>query len=278
MPRLSAILALLCTAAAGAAPAPQRIVSLNLCTDRLLLALVPGQRIASLTWLARSDGDPGERAAAARLPRNHGSAEEVLAAHPDLVLAGRYTTASTRALLAQVGVPMLEVDAVQDWDGIRRVTRQVATAVGEAPRGEALLARMDAQLAAIAALPAAPPLRAIGWDGAAEDVPGADTLFNTILTTAGAVNIAARPAGPAGFSLEQVLRARPRLLLKGTSNAGGGSLRDTVADHPVLHALRGLTVVDYPQSAWACGVPAAADYALELARTLRALPAVPAAR
>jgi hypothetical protein len=34
-----------------------------------------------------------------------------------------------------------------------------------------------------------------------------------------------------------------------------------------------MTVVDYPEGAWACAVPAAADYARDLARTLRALPA-----
>jgi iron complex transport system substrate-binding protein len=277
--RLSAaILVLMCAAAAGAAPAPQRIVSLNFCTDRLLLALVAPRRIASLTWLARSEGEPGERALAVRLPQNHGSAEEVLAAHPDLVLAGRFTTATTRALLARVGVPMIEIDAAQDWDGIRRTTREVAAAVGEAARGEALLAHMDAQLAAIAALPAAPPVRAIGWDGAAEDVPGADTLFNTILASAGAVNIAARPVGRGGFDLEQVLRARPQVLLRSTSDVGSSSLRSSLADHPVLRALPGLTVIDYPESAWACGVPAAADYARDLARSLRSLPAQPAAR
>ena len=126
---------------------------------------------------------------------------------------------------------------------------------------------------------AATPVRAIGWNGAAEDVPGADTLFNTILTTAGAVNMAARPAGRGGFDLEQVLRARPQVLLRGTSDAGEHvRCAAAVADHPVLRALPGLAVIDYPEGAWACGVPAAADYALDLARTLRALPAEPAAR
>lgn len=273
--RLSAaILCFVCAMAAAAAP-PRRIVSLNLCTDQLLLALVPPERIASLTWLARLEGDTAQRALAARVASNRGGAEEVLAAHPDLVLAGRYTTATTRALLRRVGVPLLEVDAVQDWEGIRRVTREVAAAVGEPERGAALLAHMDAQLAAIVALRAPRPVRAIGWSGAAEDVPGADTLFNTILTTAGAINLAARPTGRSGFDLEEVLRVRPQLLLRGVSYGEGRALRDGVADHRVLRALPGLAVVDYPEGAWACGVPAAADHALELARTLRALSAEP---
>jgi len=258
--------------AAAAAP-PQRIASLNLCTDQLLLALVPPERIASLTWLARTDGDLAQRELAARLPINRGGAEEILAVHPDLVLAGRYTTATTRALLRRVGVPMVEVDAALDWQGIRRVTREVAAAVGASEQGEALLARMDAELATIAALRAPLPVRAIGWSGAAEDVPGADTLFNTILTTAGGINLAARPAGGSAFDLETVLRLRPQVLLRGTSFGEGRALRSGLANHRALRALPGLTVIDYPEGAWACGIPATATHALELARQLRALPA-----
>ncbi|HTQ36033.1 MAG TPA: ABC transporter substrate-binding protein [Steroidobacteraceae bacterium] len=268
------VLCLCCAAAAPAAAPPRRIVSLNFCTDQLLLALVPPERIASLTWLARTDGDAAQRALAARLPANRGSAEEVLALHPDLVLAGRYTTAITRALLKRTGAAMLEVDAAQDWEGIRRTTREVAAAVGATARGEVLLAHMDAALAAAAALRVADPVRVIGWNGAAADVPGADTLFDTILRTAGAVNIAARPGAAASFDLEQVVRARPRVLLRGTSYAGARTLRAGVADHPVLRALPDIAIIDYPEGAWACGVPAAADYALDLARRLRALPAV----
>lgn len=274
---LVATLLFLVSVAAQAGP-PQRIVSLNFCTDQLLLALVPPERIASLTWLARTDGTAAERVLAAGLPVNRGGAEEVLAAQPDLVLAGRYTTATTRALLERSGLQMLEVDAANDWEGIRRVTRAVAAAVGEPARGEVLLARMDADLAQTAAVRALVPVRAIGWSGAAEDVPGADTLFNTILTTAGAVNIAALPTGRRGFDLEQVLRARPQLLLRGTSHAGDSSVRSGAADHPVLRALPGLSIIEYHEGAWACGVPAAAGHALALARELANLPAPDPAR
>jgi iron complex transport system substrate-binding protein len=250
---------------------PRRIVSLNLCTDQLLMALVPASRIASITWLSRTEGDPALLALAQRLPVNRGSAEEVLAARPDLVLAGRYTTGTTRALLRRVGVPMMEVDAVQDWDGIRRITREVAAAVGARERGEQLLARMDAQLASLAPLQSQPAVRAIGWSGAEDDVPGADTLFNAILHSAGAVNLAALPQGRHSFDLEQVLRARPRVLLRGTSYGSGPALRSTIARHRALRALPGLTVIQYPEAVYGCGVPHAAELAVRLAGELAPL-------
>lgn len=279
MPSFRLLLSSCCLLLAGTATAspPARIVSLNLCTDQLLMALVEPARIASLTWLSRTEGDPTLRALAAQRPSNRGSAEEVLAARPDLVLAGRYTTSVTRALLKRAGVRVIDVDAAQDWEGIRRITREVASAVDAPARGEHLLAGMDEALRQAAMVRPAVPVRTIGWSGAAEDVPGADTLFDTILRTAGGVNIAAQQQGLRSFDLEQVVRAAPRVMLRGAAQGESAALRNGVAAHPVLAALPTLTVMEYPEAVYGCGVPRAADLALELARALAALP-VEAAR
>jgi iron complex transport system substrate-binding protein len=246
------------------AQSPQRIVSLNLCTDQLLMDLVAPARIASITWLSRSEGDPRLLPMARQLSVNHGSAEEVLALRPDLVIAGRFTTGTTRALLRKVGVPLLEVDSASDWVGVRRITREVAAAVGEAARGEELLQQMDATLAQLARRRPATPLRAIGWSGAGDDVPGRDTMFNTILETAGAINLGAR-AGAGSFDLEQVLHAAPQVLLRGAAYAGKPALRNEAARHPVLRALSGVATVQYPEAVYGCAVPSAAQLAVGLA-------------
>jgi iron complex transport system substrate-binding protein len=246
------------------AQSPQRIVSLNLCTDQLLMALVAPARIASITWLSRSEGDPSLLPMVRRLPVNHGSAEEVLALRPDLVVAGRFTTGTTRALLRKVGVPLLEVDSASDWQGVRRITREVAAAVGEAARGEELLQQMDATLAELARRRPVIPLRAIGWSGAGDDVPGRDTMFNTILEAAGAINLGAR-AGAGSFDLEQVLHAAPQVLLRGAAYAGKPALRNDVANHRVLRALPGVATVQYPEAVYGCAVPSAALLAVGLA-------------
>ena len=47
--------AALCT---GAAAKPGRVMSLNICTDQMLLALAPESRIASLTFMAREQAAP----------------------------------------------------------------------------------------------------------------------------------------------------------------------------------------------------------------------------
>jgi iron complex transport system substrate-binding protein len=264
------LLLCLATGVATAAP-PQRVMSLNLCTDQLLMALLPPQRIASITWLSRTEGDPALLALARRLPINHGSAEEVLVACPDLVLAGRFTTATTRSQLRRAGIPLLEVDAPSDWDGIRRVTREVAAALGAQAQAEQQLATMDAQLQQLAGSRPAHAVRVIGWGGTGEDVPGRDTLFNTILEAAGGVNLAALDSGPRSFDLEQVLLAHPQVVMRGAAYGARPSLRNSVAIHRALRRQPSIKMMTYPEAVYGCAVPRASQVATELAATLRDL-------
>ena len=86
---------------------------------------------------------------------------------------------------------MVEVPQAENFDQIRAVTRQVAEAVGEDARAEALIAQMDASLRALAAQRPSTPFRVAGWGGGGF-VPGRGTLFNAVLKAAGGTNIAAR--------------------------------------------------------------------------------------
>lgn len=76
------------------------MISLNLCTNQLLLELADPQSIASVTSLARDCSISAQCNTAATVPINYGTAEELLAARPDLVLAGSTRRARRSALPA----------------------------------------------------------------------------------------------------------------------------------------------------------------------------------
>ena len=63
---------------------PRRIVSLNMCTDELVLRLANPEAIASVTWLSQDPRNANMAEAARRIPANHGLVEQVLAFRPDL--------------------------------------------------------------------------------------------------------------------------------------------------------------------------------------------------
>ncbi len=73
--------------AGGPARAVERVVSLNLCSDQLLVMLAP-EKVAALTVLARDPSLSVVAAEARHLPVVRADAEAVLRLRPDLVLAG----------------------------------------------------------------------------------------------------------------------------------------------------------------------------------------------
>ncbi|WP_040639026.1 ABC transporter substrate-binding protein [Microvirga lotononidis] len=133
-------------AGAGAQTRPERVASLNLCTDQLLLALADRGRISSLSRLA---GDPSLSFLAdkaAGLPRNDGGAEAVLFARPDLVLTGTYGQQEQGVLLRRQG---LDVMTFAPWTSLeqgRSQIRALALRLGHPNRGEDLIARIDGSL------------------------------------------------------------------------------------------------------------------------------------
>ena len=74
--------------AAPAGAAPERIVSINLCTDLLLMLLADPEQIASVSFLASEPQSSAMVAESVAYPANYGRAEEVFLMDPDLVPAG----------------------------------------------------------------------------------------------------------------------------------------------------------------------------------------------
>ncbi len=96
--------------------APQRIVSLNLCADELVLRLAAPGTVKSVTWLARDPALSNVAALAHTVPVNRGLAEDVVPLAPDLVIAGAYTTRTAVALLRRLKIPVLELDVPRNVD------------------------------------------------------------------------------------------------------------------------------------------------------------------
>lgn len=248
---------------------PVRVVSLNLCTDQLALALLPRDRIAALSFLA---ADPGLSALSGQvgdIPLVQGMAEEVLPLAPDLVLAGTFTTRPTIALLRARGVPVLEVGLVQDFDGIRAQIRQVATALDVTARGEQMITAMDATLTAARA-PAGRQgrLRVLSLAPGAFTA-GSGTLSDAVMRAAGLINYAA-DKGLAGYGylpVETVAADPPDLLISNTDEGGPPSLNGQVLAHPALD--RAVPTAARPQVSgklWTCGGPFTADAVAILAQ------------
>lgn len=263
--------------AAAADVGPRRIVSLNLCTDEVVLDLVSRERIAAVSHLA---ADPLVSAVAARangLPWTRGEAESVLALEPDLVLAGTFTTPATLDLLERLGRRVVRVPQASDLDGIHAAIRAVAAAVHEQGRGEELVHSFGAALAAAradllpihdAVLPSALIYQVNGLSAEA------GSLADALIRAAGLRNHAASLGLGAGGALPlEVLAASPPDLVILTGPAD--EYRTVVAEnlrHPVLRAvLAARASVVVPWRLWLCGSHHAGEAVRRLAEARRHL-------
>jgi iron complex transport system substrate-binding protein len=232
---------------------PERIVSLNLCTDQLLLQLVEPIRIASVTDLA-ADPELSVQAARARgVPAGRATAEEVILLRPDLAMAGEYGAREAVEVVRRWGIPVLQFAPAESWDAIREQLRRAAAAVDEVDRAEALLERMDASLAVLEARKPTSVLRAIvlQHDGATF---GTGTLADAVLRSAGFRNLAAELGivGYGSIGLERLLASHPDLVVVLDYHADVPTLGRIYLRHP---ALRGSSLgrVEIPAAALMCG-------------------------
>ena len=254
---------------ARASSGPQHVMSLSMCTDDLLLELRPPERVASVTYYSRDPSNSYLWPQAAKVRINAGTIEEVLAEKPDLVLAGTYTTPTSRALLKKLHLPLLEVAPAANFDDVRVVTRRVAHALDVDAKGEALSAQMDATLKELAASRPAQVIRVAAW-GEGGSIPGKGTMFDAILTAAGGTNIAAANDNLAytSFDLEQLVMAHPDVLAYASNITDTPGLNTDLAQHPLILKLYAGRRVTYPSALYSCGIVESADAAVALRASL----------
>ncbi|MBD8908245.1 ABC transporter substrate-binding protein [Methylorubrum zatmanii] len=253
--------------AAGAGP--ERVVSMNLCSDELVLRLADRTQVAAVTYFARDPRGSTVAAEAAGLPVTRGLSEEIVALRPGLVIAGAFTTRVTVDLLKRTGFPLLELGVPADLDGVRAQIRQVAAALGQGERGEAMVAALDARLGRIQ--PSEKPLRALVMRPNAFTVaPG--SLGDALIRAAGLVNISAE-IGRDRFGqvpLEAAAFAGADLIVLDEDEPGRPSLADSLLQHPVLAAFRRQgRIVSIPNRLWTCPGPQVAEVVARLAEAAR---------
>lgn len=231
---------------------PQRIVSLNLCTDQLLLALADRGQIAALTRNAR---DAEMSAAAARvgnIPLLRESAEQLFAFRPDLILG---MPASRHAMLQPLGPAnyrTLDLETAESYPAIVSHIRTVAEAVGHPARGEALIRHMESELAKIRKVRGG---KVAAYYQRRGYMTGTGTLIDDLMARTGLINLAAKLGKPplSQISLEEMVAARPDFLIV-------ESATDRVVDQgtEMLHhpALQHIPRISIPQAWTVCGGPA----------------------
>ena len=225
-------------AISGASLAPSRaadlprIASMNVCTDQLLLALADPGQIQGLSRFS-PDGWTAQNGQAHRILS--GGAEDLLALHPDIVVASQFDKRSTRELLREHGMHLVEFAVPQNLEEVRAQIREMGDIAGHPDRAAAEIARLDTALAGVRAAVAGRrfsvlPLSRRGW------VAGSASFIGSLLAETGLDDA----AGDFGFAfggfapLERIVSLKPDFLLVSQQGDHAGDEGQAFLLHPAL--------------------------------------------
>lgn len=253
--------ALLCLLAASCAAPPSRggggIVSTNPCADAMLVELVPAARIAAISHYSK---DPTATSipleVAARFRSTTGTAEEVIAMRPDLVVASSFTSPSTREAYRRAGLKTLYLGSPVTIEASKAQVTELAAAIGAADAGKAMNARIDAGVAAAAFN--GPRVPALVWISG-NLVSGGGNLLDEMLGKAGFTNQAAHYGlqFTGTLPIERVVIDPPRVMLVPDVPGRLASSRAAELRSRALAHLGGrVSEASFPRSLINCGGPA----------------------
>lgn len=195
---------------------PQRIVSLTLSGDEMLLELVAPERLAGVTYLVDDPTwTPSQTLApkaAARVTEEN--PEALLALRPDLVVAAGYTRAEPIVLLEAAHVPVLGTGAHATLDDVLLALTTLGDAVGETERAHALVEALRARIQAVKDRPPpATPPRVLLWEWGYTYAAG--TMPDDLVRRAGGIDVAAEAGerGPVAITEEAAVALSPDVIL-----------------------------------------------------------------
>ena len=246
----------------AAAGAPQRIVSIGLCTDQLLLLLAEREQIASLsTWAV--DGNMSFMIdSVGDIPLNDASVEDVVRYRPDLVLTSRFAAWDTARFLRELGYEVREIRQPRSIAEIYALLRQVGDWIGKRAAAETVIDDMRRRLDEIRRRHADRPQKSIIVYSPNGITIGTNTLEDDLFRHAGYRNLAA-DMGIDGFrqiSLEKLVAADPDVLQIDRNLSRQDSLATAYVGHPVLDKLvRKREYLDIPTRLRICAGPMIVD-------------------
>ena len=230
---------------------PQRILTLSLGTDEILLGLVEPERIAAVNQLLDDPVNSNVTALASRFSRklSNPSVEEIAALQPELVILPDWGEAAKADALRDLGIHVVVCYGAKSVDEIKANIRLIAQAVGEEERGSSLIAQMDSKLAEIAAKTEAIPSaerKSVVLLSVMSTYGGSGCVFDDVCRLAAVCNGRAAAGIPNGQPMgkEELVKIDPDILLLPTYNNHGSfdveGFRRSYLEDPSLQTMRAI--------------------------------------
>lgn len=193
---------------------PQRIVSMSLASDEILLELLSNckgnfSRLVAVSTFATDPDFSNVRDLAAKIPTKvHSEVEGILKLKPDLLIAASFNRPEVIDLLKRRGIPLLILTKFSSVTDIITNIDSISQSVGCQKEGQVLVEEFKKKIAEIRAKASKLPRQSAVSFSPDQTVMAANTLFDDLLAINNLVNL------PAAAGLKDWPRIDPEMLKK----------------------------------------------------------------
>ena len=234
------------------APKPERtggIVSTNPCADAMLVELAPWDRIAAISHFSKEPAASSIPPDVAKhFAATAGTAEEVIARRPDLVVTSSFTPIATRQAYERAGLKVLTLDSPTSVAASEAQVMRLADALDLHARGVAMVRRIGLALAQAAPKDSARPSALLYLSG--NLASGGGTLLDELLRRTGFHDAAADYglSHTGNLPLEAIIEHPPEVIMMPDLADRPAALRANVLQYRTHLAL-------FPRNLANCGGP-----------------------
>lgn len=198
---------------------PEKIVSLTLGTDEMLLSIVEQNRILALSGaIAEDKGISNVADKAKDFDKAENNIEKVISLNPDIVFAANWMKKEQLDQMRDAGIKVYCYGTASDIESQKNVVMEIAKVVGEEEKGKELVDEMDNKIKEISEslkeLKEEDKVRVMSYNSfGSTNAKG--TTFDDIVKKAGCIN-AATEAGLeswANISKEKIIEINPDIII-----------------------------------------------------------------
>lgn len=244
---------------------PEKIVSVTLATDEILLSLVDVSNIKALTYLSDDPGISNVANIAKSVPiKVKGNADEIINLAPDLVFVADWHSQEFIQQLRNAKLNVFVTRTPSTIDEVRKNLTIISYIVGENKNGFKVIKKMDDKLKEIekkiSKLTEAEKLTVLQYTPI-ESTSGKGTSFEEVVTKAGLINLPSK-AGMEGWpqiTREQIAALNPDVIILPSVDYYTGQnpqeFAESVKNDPLLanvKAVKNNMVIMLPEPHMAC--------------------------
>jgi iron complex transport system substrate-binding protein len=224
---------------------PQKILSVSLGTDEVLLPLIGPERFVAVTAFASDPGISNVTLAAAQVPNTIQAAadvERIISLEPDIVFVASFTAPEVIQQLRDAGLTVFATGFPVGLQQIRDNIRLLGQAVGAEDAAEVMIADMDGELTEVSAAIGSPatPVSAL-YLTPGNYTSGIDSTISEVIAAAGGIDVAGNVTQFAPVTDEFIIEQDPDVILLSGWTPWDPTFVDTFKNNPAFAGLSAVT-------------------------------------